>query len=258
MFLLMSNREIGYTPVGNQMKLKLLLAIAAIAAGQSPSFEVASIRPHEGRVAFVSSTISGPRIRVVAYGLTGLLMEAYDLKYYQLSGFPSWADSDRFDIDAKAEGDGTLSKVQFKQMLQTLLADRFRLKVHRETKEMPVYALVVGKNGPKLKQSVAEEPSLTMRATQGVEITVSKGSMEQLATQLSGSGTDRPVLDKTGLTGTYDYKLSWTPERDGVPSDSSSVILPIAVQEQLGLKLESQKAPIEILVIDHAEKPSAN
>jgi uncharacterized protein (TIGR03435 family) len=83
--------------------------------------------------------------------------------------------------------------------------------------------------------------------------------MEQLATQLSGSGTDRPVLDKTGLTGTYDYTLKWTPERDGVPPpDSNGVTLPIAVQEQLGLKLESQKAPIEILVIDHAEKPSAN
>jgi uncharacterized protein (TIGR03435 family) len=240
------------------MKLELLLAFASLAVAQ-PSFEVASIRPHEGRVAFVSSTISGPRVRVVAYGLGGLLMEAYDMKYYQLSGLPSWTDSDRFDIDAKAEGEATLTKAQFKQMLQTLLADRFHVKVHLETKEMPVYALVVGKNGPKLKESVAEKFSLTMRGVQGVEITVLKGSMEQLATQLSGSGTDRPVLDKTGLTGTYDYTLNWTPERDGVPPpDSSGVTLPIAVQEQLGLKLESQKAPIEILVVDHAEKPSAN
>jgi uncharacterized protein (TIGR03435 family) len=214
---LISYREIGYTPVGNQMKLKLLIAFAGIAVAQPPSFEVASIRPHEGRVAFVSSNISGPRVRVVAYGLTGLLMEAYDMKYYQLSGFPSWADSDRFDIDAKAEGEATLTKTQYKQMLQTLLADRFRLKVHRETKEMPVYALVAGKGGPKLKESVAEKFSLTMRGTQGVAIRVSKGSMEQLATQLSGSGADRPVLDKTGLTGTYDYTLNWTPERDGVP-----------------------------------------
>ncbi len=83
--------------------------------------------------------------------------------------------------------------------------------------------------------------------------------MEQLATQLSGNSADRPVMDKTGLTGTYDYTLKWTPERDGVPPpDSNGVILSIAVQEQLGLKLESQKAPIEILVIEHAEKPSAN
>jgi uncharacterized protein (TIGR03435 family) len=246
------------------MKLTSLFAVAGIAAGSllaqsQPSFEVASIRPHEGRVAFVSSTISGPRIRVVAYGLVGLLMEAYDVKYYQLSGFPSWADSDRFDIDAKAEGDGTLTKAQAKQMMQTLLADRFQVRIHRETKELPVYALVVGKNGPKLKESVAEKFSLTMRGTQGVEITVSKGSMEQLATQLSGSGADRPVLDKTGLTGTYDYTLNWVPERDGVPPPGSNgVTLSIAVQEQLGLKLESQKAPIEILVIDHASKPSGN
>jgi uncharacterized protein (TIGR03435 family) len=240
------------------MKLELLLAVAAIAAAQS-SFEVASIRPHEGRVAVVSSTISGPRVRVVAYGLTGLLMEAYDMKYYQLSGLPSWADSDRFDIDAKGEGDGTLTKAQAKQMLQTLLAERFQVKVHRETRELPVYALVVGKNGPKLKESVAEKFSLSMRGTQGVEITVSKGSMEQLATQLSGSGAERPVLDKTGLTGTYDYTLNWIPERDGAPPpDSNGVILSIAVQEQLGLKLESLKAAIEILVIDHAAKPSGN
>jgi uncharacterized protein (TIGR03435 family) len=114
------------------MKLGLFIAFAGIGVAQPPSFEVASIRPHEGRVAFVSSNISGPRVRVVAYGLTGLLMEAFDVKYYQLSGFPSWADSDRFDIDAKAEGEATLTKTLYKQMLQTLLADRFRLKVHRD------------------------------------------------------------------------------------------------------------------------------
>jgi uncharacterized protein (TIGR03435 family) len=233
------------------MKLNLLLVLASVAAAQ-PAFEVASIRPHEGRVAYVSSNISGPRVRVVAYGLTGLLMEAFDVKTYQISGAPSWADADRFDIDAKAEGDATLTKAQAKQMFQALLADRFQLRIHRETKEMPVYALVVTKNGPKLKESVAEAFSLSLSGgRQGTELTVLKGGMEQLATQLSNGGADRPVMDKTGLAGTYDYKLNWSSDPDGLS-------LPIALQEQLGLKLEPQKAPIEMLIVDRAQKPSAN
>jgi len=131
--------------------------------------------------------------------------------------------------------------------MQTLLADRFQLKVHCETKEMPVYALVVaGKGGSKLKQSAAG------RTTQ---IVTAKGCIEQLVTQLSGT-LGQPVLDKTGLTGEYDYELEWAPENAAAEVDTPGIFT--ALQEQLGLKLESQKAPVEVLAIDHAEKPSEN
>jgi uncharacterized protein (TIGR03435 family) len=190
-------------------------------------------------------------------------MDAYHLNAsYQISAGPSWmdSDSDRFDIVANAPGESAPTGDDVRRMLQSLLADRFQLKLHRETQERPVYALVVAKNGPKLKESGPDkEFSTTVRGSQTAQLTMTKATMEQLAIQLSGSGLDRPVLDKTGLAGHYDIALNWIPEYAGPPaSDSNSVNVFTAVQEQLGLRLEPQKAPVEILVIDHAEKPSEN
>jgi uncharacterized protein (TIGR03435 family) len=226
--------------------------------GTAPSFEVASIKLHQGPVTQVSAVPSGPRIRITAYGLVGLIMDAYDVKFDEISGGPSWMNSDRFDIEAVAGGEATPAKAQLKLMLQSLLAERFKLKVHRETRVMPVYALVVGKGGPKLKESAPDaERMLTQSGTRGARLTVVKGDMDQLAIQLSSSpGVDRPVINKTGLAGSYDYKLSWAFETTA--SDSDGVSIFTALQEQLGLKLEPQKAPIETLVVDHAERPSAN
>jgi uncharacterized protein (TIGR03435 family) len=211
----------------------------------------------------VRSSISGPKVTIEAYGLTGLIMDAYHLNgRYQISGGPDWMDSDseRFDIVANAPGEGTPTGNDVRLMLQTLLTDRFQLKVHREMKERPVYALVVAKNGPKLKQSAPdEESSMTVGGNRTFHVTMAKATMEQFAIQLSNSGLDRPVLDKTGLAGHYDITLNWTPEFAGPPAlDSNGVNVFTAVQEQLGLKLEPQKAPVELLVIDHAEKPSEN
>lgn len=230
--------------------------------GQSetaPSFEVASIKLHQGPVTQVSAQPSGPRIRITAYGLVGLIMDAYGVRFDEISGGPSWMNTDRFDIEAVAAGEATPAKAQLKLMLQSLLTERFKLKVHRETRVMPMYALVVGKGGPKLTKSAPDaEPSLTSSGTRSTQLTVVKGGMDQLATQLSSSpGVDRPVIDKTGLTGSYDYKLRWTFEVGTTTSDSDSVSIFTALQ-QLGLKLETQKAPFEVLVVDHAEKPSAN
>jgi uncharacterized protein (TIGR03435 family) len=227
--------------------------------GTAPSFEVASIKLHQGPVTQVSAQPSGPRIRITAYGLVGLIMDAYDVKFDEISGGPGWMNTDRFDIEAVAQGEVTPAKAQLKLMLQSLLMDRFKLKVHRETRVMPVYALVVGKGGPKLKESAPDaEPSLTSIGTRSAQLTVVKGGMDRLAIQLSSSpGVDRPVIDKTGLTGSYDYKLRWTFEVGTSTSDTDSVSIFTALQ-QLGLKLEPRKAPIEILVVDHAERPSAN
>jgi uncharacterized protein (TIGR03435 family) len=226
------------------------------------AFEVASIRPHKGPYTVVGVRISGPKVTVEAYGLLGLIMDAYQLnESNQISGGPPWmsADSVRFDIAAIAPGDGAPSKENVRLMLRTLLADRFQLKVHRVTEERPVYALVVAKNGPKLKESAPdEESSVRTGGIRTAEITLASVTTEQLAIQISSS-LDRPVVDKTGLKGHYDVTLNWIPEFAGPPPPGSDgVNLFTAVQEQLGLKLEPQKATIEILVIDHVEKPSEN
>jgi bla regulator protein blaR1 len=240
--------------------ISALFVLASCAGGQS--FEVASIRLHTTPVRSIGINISGPRFTTEAVSLDNLITYAYDLQDYQVAGVPSWAvsstNSDRYDIAAKAEGDGTLSRDQSKKLLQSLLAERFQLKFHYETKEMPVYALVVAKNGPKFKESPPEAQSmLRMGGNNGIEMNVTKGDMAQLARQFSNrNGVNRLVLDKTGLTGHYDYKLTWTLERGALDNDSQTV--DIALQEQLGLKLEATKAPIEVLVVDHAEKPSGN
>jgi uncharacterized protein (TIGR03435 family) len=223
------------------------------------TFEVASIRPHAGEVTQVGVFISGPTVRIVAYGLTGLIMDAYRLQPYQISGLQAWMDSDRYDIVAKAPTEGALTSANIEIMVRALLAERFSLKFHFEKRESPVYAMVAGKNGPKLKESTANQPSMTLRSARSTELTLAKATTGRLADQLSSSGVDRPVIDKTGLAGCYDFQLSWTPQTGGPPApDPGGVDIFTAIQEQLGLKLEPQKAPIEMLVIDHAERPSEN
>jgi uncharacterized protein (TIGR03435 family) len=244
-----------------RLALAFIAATTALARAQSASFEVASIKPFQGLPLNVYMNTSGSRVTISGYGLPGLLMTAYQVEPWQIAGGPVWMETDRFNIIANAPGEGIPTEDQMREMLQTLLADRFQVKVHREKKESPVYALVVGKSGHKLKQSAGEGFSYTVGGrARTLEMTFSKATMEQLALQLSSSGgMGRVVLDKTALTGTYDFKLNWIPGDDtALTPDSDAASIFTAIQEQLGLRLEPQKAPVEILVIDHAEKPSAN
>ena len=155
-----------------------------------------------------------------------------------------------------------------KLMFQTLLADRFQLKTHRETKELPVYAVTVGKNGPKLSKADPAGKGTQMSMGRG-QLKAKKASIEQLA-KLLGNQLGRTVLDKTGLAGDFDFELTWTPDVTGPlgpkeggvdgppPVDPGGPSIFTAIQEQLGLKLESQKGPVEILVIDSVERASEN
>jgi uncharacterized protein (TIGR03435 family) len=231
----------------------LVLIGCAIAPAQQPlAFELATIKPLQGYVNARGSA-SGPRITLSGYALEGLLMDAYGVESWQLVGGPVWRDTDPFEIVAKAPGDTAPTPEQSRQMLRTLLEDRFKLKVHRELRDAPVYALVVAKNGPKLKKSTANDPLFT---GSGREMKFQKLTMDFFAKQLSSSaGLGRPVLDKTGLTGEWDFTLRFM---RNPPPDSNIPGVFTALQEQLGLKLESQKAQVEHLIIDHAEKPSAN
>jgi uncharacterized protein (TIGR03435 family) len=236
----------------------LWMALASIASAQS--FEVASIKLHQGLVTVSGGGIHGATFSQTAVTLRDLIQGAYDLRTDQISGGPSWMESDRYDIAAKGEGEVPIAKGQLPKMLQALLSDRFQLKVHRETRETPVFELVVGKNGSKLTEVAVDATggSMTRGLNTGVMHTeTAKGTMEDLARQISLTA-GRPVIDKTGLKGFYKYTLDWLSANQ--PPDPNLAIPSIftAVQEQLGLKLESVKAPVEMLIVDHAEKPSEN
>jgi uncharacterized protein (TIGR03435 family) len=201
-----------------------------------------------------------------AYTVSDLIGEAYGLKNYQIVLAESRARpvvyEAYYDIVAKAEGDGTPTKGEFRQMLHRLLEERFNLKSHREMRELPVYALIVGKNRPKFKESAPDAVPISRHGVNGRNqtMTLAKATMESLADDLSrGFGIDRPILDKTGLTGTYDIKLEATPEfRINHGSASEDISVFTAVREQLGLKLEPEKGPVEVLIIDHVDRPSEN
>jgi uncharacterized protein (TIGR03435 family) len=240
----------------------LLLAIAGLAAAQGEaSFEVASIKLHPEPIAFSSdAAVHGARVTATAVTLIDLITNAFGVRYDQISGGPSWAKSEHYDVAAKAEGEDTITKNQLRQMLQTLLAGRFQLQLHREMRETPVYELIVAKNGPKIKEAAPDATGGYVSRgfnTGQMRMEASKGTMEQLARQLSVTA-GRPVIDKTGLTGYYAYTLDWASAIQPPQPDSDSPSMFTAVQEQLGLKLESAKDPIEMLIIDRAEKPSEN
>lgn len=195
----------------------------------------------------------------------GLIMYAYNMKNWQVSGpaQPSPVGDDFYDVVAKAEGDAAPTKEEFRQMLQSLLADRFKLKVHREMRELPVYALVLGKNGTKFKESASDASFHGNVAVKGrnYEVTLTNASMDDVVRGIANSFPDRPVVDRTGLTGTYDVKMTYTPDvrsNRTTDPDPNDIGIFTAVQDQLGLKLEPQKAMVEILVVDHVEKPSEN
>ncbi len=244
-----------------RVRLTVLTGLAVTAAFEQPplTFEVASVKLHPLPYQFVRSETSGSRATWEAYGLEGLIMEAYRVESYQISGGPAWLPTDRFDINAKASGDGMLTGDQKREMLRALLEDRFHLKVHRETREQPIYSLVIAKGGPKLKASSADEqPSVTLESKgQRVEMLFSKWDLTRLAGQISAN-EGRKVVDKTGLSGEYDFTLSYVDDRRAVGGQQDGPSLFTALQEELGLKLVSQKGPVEVLVIDHADKPSEN
>jgi uncharacterized protein (TIGR03435 family) len=225
------------------------------------AFEVASVKVHGGPMTGYGISTSGARLTAEAETVNGLVMWAYNLKNYQVSfARPISGDDVFYDIFAKAEGDGVRSREEFRQMLQTLLAERFQLKVHREKRTLPVYALVVGKNGPKFRESAADAVFSSNTGVNGRNqyMKVTKGAMEDLADGLL-IYAGRAVVDRTGLTGTYDYRMEATPGfRINNNPELTDISVFTAVQDQLGLKLESQKAPVEVLVVDHLEKPTEN
>jgi len=235
-------------------------------AASTPRFEVASIKladpsaPRPGRMGSHIDTSPG-LLRARNASLKELVEGAYAVEDYQVTGGPGWIASARFDIEAKPASAAT--REQLLLMLRPLLADRFKLTFHNETKELAVYALVVARNGPKfhrLKPGTESAPGKTNHLGRNVDL-------PWFARYLTRFGSDRPVIDKTGLTGNYDLDLDMekiiaaaAEDAGGAPPSIGSMFQATAnaIEDQLGLKLAPAKAPLEVLVIDHAERPSGN
>ena len=261
----------------------------------SPSFEVTSIKPNRSGDMFIRIMFQPGRFTANGVTTKHLITMAYNVKDFQVAGGPGWINSERYDIEAK-EPDSIAEELpklppdqreeQSRLMIQALLADRFKLKLSHTTKELPAYALVVAKNGPKLQQ--ARPGDTYPKGIKGPDGVGHAGVMRMGPGELTGQGIaikflarllseqlGRDVLDQTGLKGNYDLTLKWTPEpgegmmlrgpeggnpgpESAPPPESSGPSIFTAIQEQLGLKLEPTKAPAEVLVIDHVEKPSEN
>jgi uncharacterized protein (TIGR03435 family) len=248
------------------MKLAVLalILLAGLGSAQGPvklSFEVVSVKLHPGEVTFSADpTVRGRRVISTASTLLDLITYAYQIRYDQIAGAPPWAGSAHYDIEATAPaGSGPLMPAEARQMVQSLLAERFQFQTHRETVEVPVYALVVGKGGPKLKPAASDATGgNSVRGTdKGLHMESTKGSMEALARQLSATA-GRPVVDRTGLAGFFVYTLDWFPANRVPPPDLDTPSMFKAVEEQLGLKLEQAKGPMEKLVIDSVARPAEN
>jgi uncharacterized protein (TIGR03435 family) len=280
------------------------------AAGGKMAFDVASVKPNKSDDPPTSTFPLGPGDAYVPSGglftasnqpLIAYLTFAYKLRQGDLAGLRAWVYNDRFDVEARAHGAPT--KDQMRLMMQSLLADRFKLAVHTETKQGPVFALVLskpGKTGPQLQRDAGRFPTASTpqtpaavppppsppSSTSGLQLpaipcgsigpvpasTSERGRLggrDVTVGRIAGflknpyTGVDRPVLDRTGLVGTFDFSLEWLPEPDpsqppGSQPDEEGPTLLEALKQQLGSELKSQTGPVEVLVIDHVEQPSPN
>jgi uncharacterized protein (TIGR03435 family) len=288
----------GISALAVPLSIGLLTASSSRAQSQDspkPSFEVASVKPSQQKQGMSASAEHG-RIAFNGITLKYLISNAYEIEDYRLSGLPGWAETDLYSIEAKAANPET-SDSQMHLMLQSLLEERFKLKLHREEREKSTYSLVIPKNGHKLKKA-SEEKGITFsggispdgkihimdangktiaagpkdRVRRRHNLTFFGGaSIQDLAKALSRILQPRNVIDKTGLTGRYEIYLDWGAEagQADLPAASSSTApeprgeffflsLFTAIQEQLGLTLEPDKDTVEFLVIDSADKPSEN
>jgi uncharacterized protein (TIGR03435 family) len=229
------------------------------------AFEVASIKPADPNAHGSSSNTDRRFVTIKNWTVKRLVQRAFGVEDYQITGGPNWLDSYHFDINAKVdeaepELKGEEGQKRLRAMFQSLLAERFGFEFHRETKTLSVYNLVTAKNGFKLTP-VEGNGSQSMSSGNG-RLTCKGVDMPALAVFLSRT-MERPVLDATTVSGVFDFKLEWSQQQDpgAKAPDANEAAGPsifTALQEQLGLKLESTKGPVEIIVVDHAEKPTEN
>jgi uncharacterized protein (TIGR03435 family) len=261
----------------------IVVGVLVIAASVAPAqdsvgkqsepgaFEVATIKPtppdaKAGRYITMQGT---NRFVVKYYTLKLMIAAAYNLSPKVISGGPAWIDSDHFDILALTPGEARPTQPEQMAMLRTLLAERFKLSFHREEKEFSIYALEVAKSGPKLKESTApasDPPQLISTVyPQRMHLPAKNATMSDFTSLLQRALLDRPVVDKTGLAGRYDFDLDWAPDETQfggeVPAATADAQAPpffTAIEQQLGLHIEATRGMVQALVVDGAEKPAGN
>jgi uncharacterized protein (TIGR03435 family) len=234
--------------------------IVPMAADAHPSFAVAAIRPHDPASSRQGFNAVGDRFTIRNQTVTSLMMFAWGFDKHQIVDMPAWAEKSAFDIEGTTDTAGEPNLKQQQEMIRKLLADRFQLKLHREKRDLPVYAIRVAKGGPRMKPPAdpAAQPNQTA-SSHGTEVTVSVTSAS-MADFIMGMQffLDRPLVDQTGIAGRYDFSLRYTydevhsTDQDAPPGKFT------AIQEQLGLKLDPVNAPVDVLAVEHVEMPSEN
>ncbi|HWC95916.1 MAG TPA: TIGR03435 family protein [Candidatus Sulfopaludibacter sp.] len=241
----------GQAKMGEQNVPVILERVEALQTGGPLSFEVASVKHSSAEGRGSNMRLDPGRLTCSGVTIKALIRRAYSVQDYQISG-PDWLDSERYEITAKFPVKYGVDQIV--QMLQNLLAERFKLTIRREKKDMTVYGLVVGKGGLKIHEAEVGNGSTSMNRG---KMNAQRINMVHLAEVLSGQ-VDRPIVDMTGLTGLYSMTLEWAPDANAVSENGPTADIYTAIQQQLGLKLEVRKAPIDMLV-EHAEKnPTEN
>ena len=247
-----------------------------MAANADPSFEVATIKPNNsGATQMQGLVIRGRQFITRASSLEDLISFGYQVQAKQIADAPGWINSERYDIEAVPDAAGTPNPEQVRTMIQKLLADRFQLKFHHDKRELSAYVLTVGKDGEKLKPTELKGPlpGIGLRpASGGVGFHVINATTGDFTGFLQSLVLDRPVVDKTGLTGRYDFDVTFAPDdsqfgghpphfptpQGGTAEPSSQPNLFDALQQELGLKLSPEKTQVDVLIVDHVDHPSPN
>jgi uncharacterized protein (TIGR03435 family) len=241
-----------------------------MAADVDPVFAVATIKPSDPNSRRRGFGIQPGQFSTFNTSLLSLITFSWGVQNKQVIGGPAWINSEQYDIVGRPDGEGQPNEQQWKVMIQKLLAERFHLVFHRETRELSVYALTVAKDGQKLTPSTGQINDLhNMSFGPLGKLAARNATMVDLARSIEDTVLDRPILDRTGITGRYDFTLNWLPDEfqfaefrvpGGAvfPENKDGVDIFTAIQQQLGLKLEPTRAQAEVMIVDRAEKPSAN
>ena len=229
-----------------------------------PDWDVVTVRPRDPNDTNGETSIrmQGHEVVLVNRTVLGLLLFSYNLHKSQIVGAPHWSETERWDVSGVPDIPGHASRAQLQILVRKMLVERFGLKLHHETKEMPVYALTVTKGGHKMARSAGDPngPGSENESRDGGQslMRITNATISEFAPNLAFFA-DRPVVDQTGLAGRYDFQLRWTFDESLAPSDGTAPPdLFSAIQTQIGLKLEPTKAPVDVLSIDAVERPPAN
>jgi len=241
------------------------VALKPMPADADPGFEVATVKPTAPGTQGRLYGFRGRQLTTLNTTASNLITFGYGVHARQILNGPEWIEQDAYDVAGTPDVEGAPNQQQMRLMIQKLLADRFKLQLHRDKRELPAYAITLARSGPKLTRSASDPSGLPSLLFRGGMLPARNASMAEFAAVMQSAVMDRPVVDRTGLAGKYDFTLTWTPDdsqfrsfgtRPPAPENPSVPGLFTAIEEQLGLRMESTRAAVEVLLIDRIEKPT--